>query len=333
MKIIVLVHESLIPPNDKPFSKKEIEGVPWETEYHVISGLRKLKHEVLPVGLKDDLTVLRSAIDEFQPNLVFNLLEEFAGEAVFDHYIVSYLEMLRLKYTGCNPRGLMLARDKGLSKKIMKYHRIKTPDFLVFRLHQSIRIPSRLKYPLFVKTLNEEASLGISQESIVTNKDQLKKRVEFLFQRFETDVIAETFISGREFYVGMYGNSSVKVLPPWELYFDNAPDHSPRIATSTVKWDLAYREKMGIRTGPADNLDEAQVREIHRICRRAYKALELSGYARMDLRWNEDNGFFLIEANPNPDIGYGEEFADSAAHVGIKYPQLLQKLLHLGLRW
>ncbi len=332
MRIIVLVHASLVPPSEN-LDEDSIIGQPWSTEYYVISTLRELNHEVQPVGLTDDLSILRTAIEEFKPNLVFNLLEEFDGEANFDHYIVSYLEMLRIKYTGCNPRGLMLARDKALSKKIMKYHRIKTPDFLVFRRHQSIRIPSRLQFPLFVKTLNEEASLGISQESIVSNKEQLKKRIEYLFENFGTDVIAETFVKGREFYVGIYGNSSIKVLPPWELFFDNVPDHNPRIATRTVKWDLKYREKMGIRTGPASELESEHIREIQRICRRTYKSLELSGYARMDLRWDEDDGFHIIEANPNPDIGYGEEFADSAEHVGMDYPQLLKKILNLGLKW
>ncbi len=331
MKVIVLVHYTLIPP-DEP-DKKTLEGQPWETEYHVINTLKKLNHDVRAVGLNDDLSVLREAVEEFKPHVVFNLLEEFAGEAVFDHYIVSYLEMLRIKYTGCNPRGLMLARDKALSKKIMKYHRIKTPDFVVFRKHQSVRVPAKLKYPLFVKTLNEEASLGISQESIVNNKEQLVKRVQYLFDQYDTDAIAETFIKGREFYVGIYGNSQLTVLPPWELFFDKVPEANPKIATSTVKWDLAYRKKMGIHTGPAQKLSPAESKEILSVSKRAYKALELSGYARMDLRLDPEKGLYLIEANPNPDIGFGEEFADSAAHIGIKYPELIQKIINLGVRW
>ncbi|MEZ4872248.1 MAG: hypothetical protein R2827_08390 [Bdellovibrionales bacterium] len=117
------------------------------------------------------------------------------------------------------------------------------------------------------------------------------------------------------------------------MYFDNVPDSNPRVATSTVKWDLNYRKKMGIRTGPADSLTDSQLREVKNLCKKAYRALDLNGYARMDLRLDREKGFYLIEANPNPDIGFGEEFADSAEHIKVKYPKLIQKIINLGLRW
>ena len=127
LRILVLVHEALVPPSDTGFSNEEIEFEPWVTEYHVVSTLKKMKHEVLVLGAYSDLSVIRTAVDEFKPHVVYNLLEEFDGEALFDQNVVSYLELLRVPYTGCNPRGLILARDKALAKKILTYHRIPTP--------------------------------------------------------------------------------------------------------------------------------------------------------------------------------------------------------------
>lgn len=332
MKILILIHESLVPPN-KVESEEQWASAPWKTEYDVIDGLRKWNHKVLPLGVGSDLGVVRRALKEFKPKIVFNLLEEFAGEAVFDQHVVSYLEMLGIKYTGCNPRGLMIARDKALSKKILKFHRIQTPDFQVFRRRRKVRVPKNLAYPMFVKTLNEEASLGITQESVVRSADELQERVQYFHDKYDVDVIAETFIEGREFYVGVMGNERLSVLPVWELYFDKVSDRNPRVATSKVKWDLKYRERYGIDTGPARNLDPELEKRIKNICRRTFKALELNGYARMDLRVTDEGKVYIIEANPNPDIGLGEEFADSAWKAGISYNSLLQRMINLGLKW
>lgn len=334
VKVLVILHNDLVPPEGGYPTKKAYLESDTKTEYDVVKALKKLKHEVKVQGVADDLRVIRQSIDEFKPNIVFNLLEEFAGEALYDHNVVGYLELLQVKYTGSNPRGLMLARDKAISKKILSYHRIPTPQFLVFKKNKPLRLRKKTKYPLFVKTLNEEASLGISQDSIVNNDEQLLKRVHYLHEKYETDVIAETYIKGREFYVGVVGNEVLKVLPVWELFFTKSPEGTPKIATSRVKWDFKYRERHGIKTGPAKGLSPELEKKIKSVCKRAYRALELSGYARMDLRLHEETGeLFLIEANPNPDIGDNEDLAASAAHQKMSYPQLIKKLLHLGTRW
>ena len=156
-RIIVLVHQSLIPPDDiSKLSPAEI--APFKTEFDVREGLSWLGHEVLVIGLSDELAPLRTAIEEFKPHVVFNLLEEFDGEAIFDAHVVGYLELQRTPYTGCNPRGLLLARDKALSKKVLAYHRIQVPRFRVFPRYRKIRRPPRLEFPLIVKSLIEEGS-------------------------------------------------------------------------------------------------------------------------------------------------------------------------------
>ncbi|RME14479.1 MAG: ATP-grasp domain-containing protein [Bdellovibrio sp.] len=332
LRVLVLVHQDLIPPDICP-SKEEREQAPWKTEYDVVQALKAMKHEVQCVGIYDDLRPLKKSIESMKPHIVFNLLEEFAGESVFDCHVVSYLELLGIHYTGASSRGLLLARDKALSKKILSYHRIPTPQFVVYRRNKKISVPSRLSFPLFVKTVNEEASLGISQESIVKNEEELVKRVKYLWERFGTDVLAETYIDGREFYVGVLGNERLKVLPVWELFFNKLIEKSSPIATRKVKWDLNYRKKYGIQTGPAKNLLPEQEKKIFSLCRRAYRALNLNGYARMDLRMNSRGQIFLLEVNPNPDIGFGEEMAESAEFLGWDYKKLLSKILHLGLSY
>ena len=330
-RVLVLLHKDLIPPN-KIESKEQWAEADWKTEYDVVNALKKLKHEVKVLGVGEELVPIRAAIEEFQPKIVFNLLEEFAGEAVYDQNVVSYLELLGVKYTGATPRGLMLARDKALAKKVLMYHRIPTPRFWVFRKNLRIQIRKNLPYPLFVKTLNEEASLGISQKSVVYDEAQLLERVKHLHEKFETDVLVERYIEGREFYVGCYGNQRVTVLPVWELVFENMSDKAEKIATNKVKWDFKYRKKHGIKSAAASGLDADIEKKILNVSRRAYKALELSGYARMDLRVTESGEVFIIEANPNPDIGDQEDLSSAAHAAGIKYKNLIQKILTLGLK-
>jgi len=331
LRILNLMHEDLVPPED--VSKIDIISAPWKTEYDIITSLREMQHEVLPLGLRSDLRVIREAIEKWEPHIIFNMLEEFDGEVVFDQHVVGYLELLRMPYTGCNPRGLMLARDKALSKKVLAYHRVPVPDFAVFPLGRKVKKPKKLTYPLIVKSLIEEASLGISQASIVHDDRGLEDRVRFIHNRIKTDAIAEEFIEGRELYVSIVGNSRLTVFPVWELHFKKMPETSARIATEKVKWDHAYQEKMGIDSGEAKGLSAEETTKIHQMCKRVFRILGLNGYARVDLRMNSKGQIFVLEANPNPQIAYGEDFAESAERGGVLYKDLLQRILNLGLRW
>ncbi len=330
MRILVLMHEDLVPPDSiKGLSEKDI--APWRTEWDVTSTLRKLGHEALPLGVASDLGVIRKTIDEFRPHVTFNLLEEFHGVSVYDYHVVSYLELLKRRYTGCNPRGLMLAHDKALSKKILAFHRVPVPDFLVLPLGRKVRRPARLGFPLLVKSLTEEGSVGIAKASLVHDDDQLRERSEFVHRQLGTDAIAEQWIAGRELYVGMLGNQRLQTFPVWELQFTKAPDNEPLIATAKAKWDVAYQQKHGIETAAARDLPDGIEQRIVKLCKRAYRLLNLTGYARMDLRLTEEGAIYLLEANPNPELAYGEDFAASAEAVGIDYPALLGRILRLGL--
>ena len=249
LKILVLMHKQLVPPEDT--SGIDTQKADWKTEFDVVTTLRKIGHEVEPLGVETDLGIIRSAIDAFKPHIVFNMLEAFHNVAIFEPNVVSYLELLKIPYTGCNPRGLLLAKDKGISKKLMAYHRIPMPEFAVFRRGQKIRVPKALTFPMIVKSLTEEASVGISQASVVENEDQLARRVQFVHESLGTAAIVEQFIDGRELYVGVVGNSRLSVFPVWEMSFAQGQDNRWRIATERVKWSTQYQKRHGIMTAAA----------------------------------------------------------------------------------
>jgi len=331
LRVLVLVHKHLVPPDNA--SASDAEQAEWKTEYDVVTALQKLGHEVKPLGLQDDLSIARQAIKDWEPDIIFNLLEAFDNIVMFDHNIVSFLEMLRMPYTGSNARGLMLARDKSLSKKLMAYHRIPMPEFAVIRRGQKVRISKRLPFPLIVKSLTEEASLGISQASVVDSEEKLKERVTFIHEHIGTDALVEQFIEGRELYVGVMGNTRLRVFPIWEMQFTKMPNGVHHIATERVKWSVKYQEKHGIQTNELKDVPEDQRQRIQHLCRRVYRALELSGYARIDLRMDKNGKAYVLEANPNPQIARGEDFAESAKRAGLTYEALLQQIVMLGLQW
>lgn len=329
LRIILLVHESLIPPDTiEGLTDKQI--APFKTEYDVAVTLRDLGHETHLLGVYADLNVIKREVDKLKPDIIFNLLEEFNGISVFDAHVVSYLELLQLPYTGCNPRGLMLAHDKALSKMLCSCHQILVPHFHVFPIGRKAKRPSSLNFPLIVKSLTEEGSVGISQASIVHDDSALAQRVSFIHRKLGTDAIAEQYIDGRELYVGVIGNERLQTLPIWELHFPKLRPDAPRIATGKIKWDQNYQKKLGIRTNIAKNLPNGWAEKISNVCKRTYRALSLSGYARMDLRLAPDGRIYLIEANPNPQLSYGEDFAESAESMGMGYDALIHKILCLG---
>lgn len=331
LRVLVLMHKDLVPP--ETLNGQKPEEAEWKTEYDVVSTLRKLGHEVRPLGVKSDLGVIREAVEDWKPHIAFNLLEEFDGVAVYDQNVVSYLELLRVPYTGCNPRGLMLARDKVLSKKIFSFHRIPFPDFIMVPNGRRVKRPKWLPFPLIVKSVTEEASLGISQASIVQDDEKLKERVAFIHNSVGTGALIERYIEGREFYVGMMGNGHLHALPVWELIMDKLPEDARRIATERVKWSRKYQDKYGIKSGEAKNLPEGKAEEIQHLAKRVYRALDLRGYARIDVRMDGEGTVYVLEANPNPQIAHDEDFADSAEKAGYAYKDLLQELITIGLRW
>ncbi|HEU4626152.1 MAG TPA: hypothetical protein VFS52_15390 [Steroidobacteraceae bacterium] len=332
LRVLVVVHASLIPPETlEGHTAKEIEE--WRTEYDVTSTLRKMGHEVRCVGVLDSLTELRTIISDWKPDIAFNLLEEFDGIVTYDQHVVAFLELMRQPYTGCNPRGLLLSRDKALSKQLLAFHRIPTPQFAVFRKGVKFRAPRKLRFPLFVKSTVEDASLGIAQASVVEDAARLKERVQFVHEQVGSDALVEEFIEGRELYVGVLGNERLTRLPVWEMVFGSLPESLPAIATRKVKWDKKYQSKYGITTRAAEDLPAPVTARLDTLSRRIYRVLGLSGCARMDFRVTADGQVYVLEANANPNLEADEDFAQSARAAGIAYDDLLGRLMALGMSY
>ena len=328
-RVLVLAHPTLVPPaSQRGVSQRERDE--WRTEYDVVRTLRAAGHVVEVLGLDDSLEPLRRALARLRPQVVFNLLEEFHGVVDYEPYVVACLELLRRRYTGCNPRGLMLAHDKMLAKQLLAAAGVPTPRAALARRGAPLPALAGLSYPLFVKSATEDASLGISQRSVVRTPAALRARVRFIHRSTRSDALIEEYVPGREIYCAMLGNERPRCLPLRELRFAALRAGAPRIATRQVKWSRSYQRRHGIGTRAAGALPAPLARRLRRLAHQAWHALRLSGYARLDFRVRDDGAIFLLEANPNPCLAAREDFAAAARAGGITYGALLERIMALG---
>lgn len=331
-RILLMTHEQLVPPECiEGLTETQIDVV--RTEYNVYSTLYNLGHEIRVLGIGDQLSDLRATIEEWKPHVVFNLLDEFSGIPSYDHYVVAYLELIRQRYTGCNPRGLMLSRDKVLTKKLLAWHGIATPAFHLFPFGKRFTEPKKLNFPLFVKSATLDASYGIAQASVVEDMSGLRERVEFIHDRIQDHALVEEYIEGRELYIGVLGNTRLTALPVWEMNFGTLTDAQSGIATERVKWNRKYQKKHGITTALAAGLSDIEQQRLAKLAKRIYRALHISGFARLDLRMRPDGSVMLLEANANPNLTHGEDFAEAAQTIGIDYDALITRIVNLGLSY
>ncbi len=304
----------------------------WKPEQDVIDALKKLGHEVRLLGLFDQIRPLMIEIRRHPPDIVLNLLESLAHERSHESNIAGLLDLLNVPYTGSRPVSLNLCRNKLFAKRILSPHRIKVPRAVVFPLGHLNRSIKHLKFPIFVKPLGLEGSDGIAQSSFVENTASLLERVRFLHAHFQADAIVEEYIEGRELYASVLGNQRLRVLPLREIVFTAFPEERPKFATYKAKWDEAFRQKWGIQNTFAAPLPEGTEKKIAQISRLAFRALQLRGYGRLDLRLTPQNEVYVIEVNPNPSLARDDELAQAAIKAKIPYPQLIQRLLTLGLQ-
>ena len=330
LRVLYLTHPEMVPPDSlSGLTEQQIKA--FKSDWDIVSTLRKLGHEVQVLGVVDDLGPIRTAVYGFKPDIAWNSLEFFHGEPLWDHGVPGWLELMKVPYTGCNPRGLVLSRGKALSKRLVAPLRIAVPDYMVVPRGRAPRRRRGLEFPLIVKSLTEHASMGIAQASVVENDEKLAERVDLIHNRIGTDAIVEEYIDGRELYVGVLGSRRLQVLPTWELFFTRHGDSAARIATARAKRDVAYQERHGIMQGPAEDIDQRHGAWIARTAKRIYRAFELDAYARIDFRLTGEGRLYFLEANSNPDLGYDEEFASAAEYADIEYPDLLQRIIKIGL--
>lgn len=307
--------------------KEEVEAEVAEAEYDVADALMENGHEVFLVGLHDNLRHLLDRLETFGPDLVFNSCESYAGKARYDYGVTALLEMTGYRYTGSPPEALLLARDKATSKKILAYHSLCVPRFQVFAQNDPIKPPVDIAFPLIIKPLHEDASVGIAQASVVNDTASLSERVQFIHRTLKQSAIAEELIEGRELYVGILGNRKPAVLPIVEMTFDKMEDPEKKIATHSAKWDLEYRERWGIKNIFARRIGESTRAEIERASLVAFNALELRDYGRVDVRLTKDQRVYILEVNPNPFISFGEDMANAAERMGLDYYEFIERIV------
>jgi D-alanine-D-alanine ligase len=328
-RVLILFDTDDAPPATQDFSK-HIESVD-EAEFDVARALIARGHDVRCLGFRDDIDQLISGLRAQPSDVVFNLSERFRGESALDYTVASTLEMLGLPYTGASSEGLMLARDKALTKKVLAYHGILIPHFMVCPIGQPVHRPSDLRFPLIVKPLDEDASVGIAQSSVVRDDEALTTRIAFIHERIGTDAIVEEFIEGRELYIGVIGNERPRALPPIEMVFKNEPNVEGRIATFKAKWSVKYRASRGIENMVARDLPKTLVQRLSDVAVRTYKAAGLRDYGRIDVRLAHDDAIYVVEANPNPYLAEGEDLAWAAEEAGYPYQDLIEKVAEMGL--
>ncbi len=328
---IAVVFDTIHPDWEDADYQKEVEAKVEEAEYDVARALLARGHDVLMVGVAEQFGPVLERLAQFQPKLVFNGCEAFRGDARHEYGLAALLEMHGYRYTGSSPTALLVARNKSLTKKILAYHRIRVPAFAECHAGEKLVRPSELRFPLIVKPLLEDASVGIAQASVVANDDDLAERVAFIHEKFHQAAIVEELIEGRELYVGLLGNDKLEPLPIIEMTFGEADAGEHRIATYKAKWDEEYRKRKKIRNVFAKGLSDELTAKIGEICTTAFHALWLQDYGRIDLRLTHDDEVYVLEVNPNPFIAFEHEMADAAEKAGMSYDAFIQRIVDEAL--
>lgn len=328
LRVTVLVDSPWIPQDDPEFRK---HGPNDNTEYNVIRALRWLGHNVSILGVGNDVAEIVTTLTGQRPDVVFNLTEQFGDDRQQDSNVAALMEMMSVPFTGSGALGLTLCRSKALSKQLLVSQGLHVPGYALLPLDGAALVPRSLTYPLVVKPVYEDGSDGISNASLVHNEEQLRERAVLVQQHFQQPAIAEEYIEGRELYVSVIGNVRLTVLPPRELIFGNSDNGGPVLATYRLKWDKAYQRKWKIKFSPCE-LEPPVAQQVAGVCKKAYKLLHIHDYGRLDIRLTNNNEVYVIEVNPNPNIGRDDELAHSAARAGIGYAALLNRIMRLALR-
>ena len=309
-------------PLTRTLDKKEVED-------EVAEALGKLGHEATLHVLDGSIRGLH-ALARIECDLVFNLAESFAGKDTADHCIAAYLELLDKRFTGSGSHGLLFAQDKAVAKKILEFHGIHTPVFA--RSYRGrLDFSHDLEFPVIVKPAREDGSIGIEFNAVVSTIRELMERIDWLHANFDSPVLIEEYVDGREMYVGVIGNDNPSPLPVVELDLSKLPEGTPRIAGAEVKWGKGTRAYRDTKSAVVDDLPEETATLLQQTAVAVYQALELRDYARIDMRLRPDGRVAVIEANPNPWLASKAEFVMAARKAGRTYTQLIEEIVDLAI--
>ena len=332
LKIVVLYDRVLVDDSEEQASSDKSPVVRTldkkEVEEEVADVLTKLGHEPVMYEL-DGTQKSLLGLAKLECDLVFNLAESFADDDTADFKITAFLDLLGKKYTGTGSHGLMLAQDKAVAKKIFAFHGIHTPTFAK-SYRGRLDFSHDLQFPVIVKPAREDGSIGIEFSAVVNSIRELMERMDWLHANFDSPVLIEEYIDGRELYVAIIGNDKVEALPIIELDLSKLPDGTPRIAAAEVKWGKGTKAYKDTKSAIATDLPEEVVQTLQQTAIAAYQALELRDYGRVDMRLQEDGRVHVIEVNPNPWLSSRAEFAMAARKSGRTYPQLIEEIIELA---
>src|SRR5688572_16482371 len=333
LKIVVLYDRVFVDETDDTPASTEKSPVvrtldKKEVEEEVHDALTKLGHEPVMYELDGTLKSLLG-LGRIDCDLVFNLVESFADDDTADFKIAAFLDLLGKKYTGTGANGLMLAQDKAVAKKIFAFHGIHTPVFAK-SFRGRLDFSHDLQFPVIVKPAREDGSIGIEFSAVVSSIRELMERMDWLHANFDSPVLIEEYIDGREMYVGIIGNDKPEALPVIELDLSKLPDGTPRIAAAEVKWGKGTKAYKDTKSAIATDLPEEIVQTLQQTAVAAYQALELRDYGRVDMRLQADGRVHVIEVNPNPWLSSRAEFAMAARKSGRTYPQLVEEIIELA---
>jgi D-alanine-D-alanine ligase len=328
MKILVLFDLARRASPEENFSEQSLKEEDKPTEADVLGCLARLGHEVETLSVFDNVTGIVEKLIGYAPDIVFNLSESFYHDRSHEPNIPALLELMKVRYTGSGPDALLLCKDKALAKKVLAYHRVRLPHFVVSHRSRPLRNLRRFVYPAFVKPVAEESSDGISKASFVRGEGEALERARFIHQKFNCDALIEEYIEGRELYLSVLGNHRLTVFPPREIFFEQVPDDVPKFATFHAKWNDAYRKKWGITNGAAKPLPGGVQENLAKLAKKVYRLLKIRGFGRIDVRITEAGEVFVIEANPNPSLAQEDDFAQAAAESGMGYDVLIGEILN-----
>jgi len=331
MKILILFDVARPADPNETFSARSLKEEDKPTEADVLRCLKRLGHDVETLAVFDNVTDIVEKLKAYAPDIVFNLSESFYQDRSHEPNIPALLELMKVRYTGSGPEALLLCKDKALAKKVLAYHHVRSPHFVVSHRGHPLRRLRRFIYPAIVKPACEESSDGISQASFVREEHEAIARARFIHQKFGCDALIEEYIEGRELYVSVLGNHRLTVFPAREIVFEQVPEDAPKFATFHAKWNEAYRKKWGIKNGAAKELPDGVQDHLANLARKVYRLLKIKGFARVDVRLTPTGEVFLLEVNPNPSLAEDEDFARSAADGGVVYDSLIQEILNTAL--
>jgi D-alanine-D-alanine ligase len=322
--------EEAPPPRKRKGQKKRKKKPVKQDREEIFEALGKLGHEPAYYVL-DGRPQSLFGLAKCGADLIFNLTESYAGDDTREMHVTAFLDMLDLPYTGAGPHAHTLAQDKSIAKKMFAFHGIRSPYFAT-SYRGTIDHAHDIKFPLIVKPTSEDGSIGIDAAAVVTSVKELMERVSYIQTEFDSPALIEEYIEGREIYASILGSyESAHALPLVELDLSKLPKGVPRIASQDVKFERDTEAYKLTKSAIAEDLDEETAARLTETAIKAYRAVKLRDYGRIDMRMSGKGEIYVIEANPNPWLSSGQEFAMAAKKSGLSYTQMIGEIVDLAM--